>query len=103
MTEREIAEVLRAVPSEQVHAHCRDGCWLGDDGVISYPDYDAMARAVVERVVTDRDARLARLGEALREAVKFAASDIHATCGDDCLMGAMFNHWRAALADAGAW
>ena len=90
MTEREIAEVLRAVPPLY-------GLWASHPHRnYVLPDYDAMARAIVERlmglgwvnladptvchgghaacvhVIEDmkvRDARLARLGEALKAMV----------------------------------
>ena len=107
MTEREIAEVLRAVPTSK--CACPAAPNFHRSRCLPIPDYDAMARAVAERVVSqypcraqrtadppqdcgapfcgcrpawadavqmllecgwgpcaDRDARLARLGEALR-------------------------------------
>ena len=104
MTERQIAEVLRGVPTVCGNLHhpgaCREtGCV--ETGKLGEPDYDAMARAVVEQLVSlgwvnladpavchgghaacvhviedmkVRDARLARLGEALKAMV---------TCLDD--------------------
>ena len=71
MTEREIAEMLREVPT-----------LIGPSTGLEYADYDAMARAVAGLIneqaarhadccvdrqeLADRDARLARLGEALK-------------------------------------
>ena len=123
MTEREIAEVLRAVPRRS------DGRWCS----CSSTDYDAMARAVVERlmelgwvnladaavchgghaacvhVIEDmkvRDARLARLVEALRT----TGDRLHGLSDDPECMAHVFadcprytcHEVRAALADAGA-
>ena len=135
MTEREIAEVLRAVPPLY-------GLWASHPHLGNYvvPDYDAMARAVVERVVphypcraqrmadppqdcdapfcgchpawadaiqmllecgwgpcADRNARLARLGEALRQIQREVASDPQNRWCRNALIVA-----DAALADAGA-
>ena len=86
MTEREIAEiaeVLLAVPTvcgSHRRVDCAEAACIADPH--SYPDHEAMARAVAGLIneqaarhadccvdrqeLADRDARLARLGEALR-------------------------------------
>lgn len=131
MSEREIADVLRAVPTVCGNLHHPIACRESGCVETGEPDYDAMARVVVERlmelgwvnladaavchgghaacvhVVEDmkaRDARLARLGEALRE----AGDRLHGLSADPECMAHVFADCprytclevRAALADA---
>ena len=71
MTEREIAEVLRAVPWMcRQHGVPRIQC---PDGTIVHnlsPDYDAMARAVVERVVEPWERRAASLADTINQELR---------------------------------
>lgn len=109
MTEREIAEVLRAVPKKRRH--------VAVDLYEYDNDYDAMARAVVEQVMgpalADRDARLARLVEALewyeeraRTIQRYLEAKPPKVEGLTAVMTELGldagGHARATLADAGA-